>query len=223
MPTARPALSRQAIIDAAITLADEGGLEAVSMRAIGARLGVQAMSLYHHVANKGELLDGIHERLILSLSLDLATDTPWPEALRTAAHAYRGLALAHRQSFVLLATRPLATEAEIRHVLPLIELLGRAGFSPRQRLLVIEIWFTALNGILLAEVAPVPGHADAPEPDSAQVFLAAISEDRLIDDATAFAEHAAELGEELQIAQWFDTAVEVILAGLKNISPSRPE
>jgi AcrR family transcriptional regulator len=216
---AKGTLSREVIIDAALALVDEGGLEALSMRAIGASLGVHAMSLYNHVANKAALLDGLHERLILALEFDLA-GLDWTEALRAAAGAYRKVALAHPQAFVLLATRPLATPAEISHIAPMLVVLEGSGFSIRQRLLAMNLFFTFLNGVLLAEVAPVPGHSDVPEPDSAAVYRAAAAADPNVPStATAFAE-IVELGmEEFAIAAWFDDAVELVLRGLQTMVP----
>jgi AcrR family transcriptional regulator len=215
---ARPPLTRDAIVDAALALVDEGGLEALSMRAIGGRLGVQAMSLYHHVPNKAALLDAVHERLILSIELDLG-DEEWTQALRGLAHAYRALALAHPQAFVLLATRPLTSAAAVAHVLPALDRLALAGFGPRQRMVVIQVFFTALNGILLAEVAPVPGHADLPEPDTTAAYRelrAGGDTPALPDDLADFLQDRAE---ELQIAAWFGEAIELILRGLRTLAP----
>lgn len=214
--TKRP-LTRDAIVDAALALVDEGGLEALSMRAIGSRLGVQAMSLYHHVPSKAALLDALHERLILSIELG-SFDGEWTDVLRGLAHAYRAVALAHPQSFVLLATRPLATPAAIAHVVPLLDVLAVPGFGVRQRLLIMNIFFTALNGILLAEVAPVPGHSDVPEPDTE----AAYRELRNAGDGVTGADLVEFIDrdvDKLSIAAWFDEAIELILRGLRTMVP----
>jgi len=215
----RGTLSREAIIDAALALVDEGGLEALSMRAIGASLGVHAMSLYNHVANKAALLDGLHERLILSLEFDI-DGLDWTEALRVAGRAYRKVALEHPQAFVLLATRPLATPAEISHIAPILVVLEDSGFGIRQRLLAMNLFFTFLNGVLLAEVGPVPGHSDVPEPDSAAVYRAAAESDPAMPaSAAAFAEIAERGSDAFAIAAWFEEAVELVLRGLQTMVP----
>jgi AcrR family transcriptional regulator len=212
-------LSREAIIDAALALVDAGGLEALSMRAIGSSLGVHAMSLYNHVENKAALLDGLHERLILALDFDIR-GLAWADAFRVASRAYRTVALAHPQAFVLLATRPLSTPAEISHIAPMLEALEGSGFGVRQRLLAMNIFFTFLNGVLLAEVAPVPGHSDVPEPDSAAVYRAAAESDPAMPpSAAAFAEIAERGSDEFAIAAWFDEAVELVLRGLETMVP----
>ncbi len=214
----RGQLSRDAIVDAAMELVDAGGLEALSMRAIGSRLGVQAMSLYNHVENKAALIDALHERLILSINFSV-DKLAWVEALRVCSRAYRQVALAHPQAFVLLATRPLTTPAEVRHVSPVLTLLEQAGFGIRQRLLLMNVFFTALNGILLAEVAPVPGHSDVPEPDAVSVFREASAGDP---SAYATAGGFADLVEssaDVNIEAWFDEGVGLVLRGMATLVP----
>ncbi len=215
----REPLTRDAIITAALELVDAGGLEALSMRALGASLGVQAMSLYNHVANKEAVLDGLHERLMLEFELD-ASGTDWAEVLRSGARSYRELARAHPQAFVLLATRPLTTADEVVRVAPLLELMGRAGYGITQRVLLLNTFFTSLNGILLAEVGPVPGHSDVAEPDARAVFQAA-ADRRLEHDGGLgqIAELAGEEFPEFALENLFDQMVELILTGLRTLTP----
>ncbi len=65
----RPRVSREQVLDAALELADEGGLAAVTMASVGARLGVEAMSLYRHIGNKEELLDGLVDRVFAEIEV----------------------------------------------------------------------------------------------------------------------------------------------------------
>lgn len=215
----REPLTRDAIITAALELVDAGGMEALSMRAIGAKLGVQAMSLYNHVANKEAVLDGLHERLMLEFHLDTG-GTDWSDVLRAGARSYRQLARAHPQAFVLLATRPLTTADEVVRVAPLLELMGRAGYGITQRVLLLNVFFTSLNGILLAEVGPVPGHSDAAEPDASAVFRAA-AERHLEHDGglERIAELAGSVFPEFALENLFEQMVELILAGMKTLVP----
>ena len=69
MPSARVALSRDRLVAEAVALADDRGLAALSMRALGARLGVEAMSLYHHVPGKEALLDGMVDAVFAEIHL----------------------------------------------------------------------------------------------------------------------------------------------------------
>ncbi len=80
-PESRVPLSRERVLGAAVALADEEGIESLTMRELGLRLGVEAMSLYNHVANKDDILDGMVD-LVVS-EIDLPSDTvDWKEAMR---------------------------------------------------------------------------------------------------------------------------------------------
>jgi AcrR family transcriptional regulator len=104
---------RQEIIEAAMVIADEGGLDAVSMRAVAEHVGVTPMALYRHFNGKLALLDGMVERLVTSLVPERATGT-WDERLTALAHAYRGVAQRHPWSAQLLFSRPSVTPDAIR-------------------------------------------------------------------------------------------------------------
>ena len=86
-------LSRERVLQAAIELADEGGIEALTMRKLARALGVEAMSLYNHVANKGDLVDGIVDLVISEVELPASAET-WDVAVREyaiAAHEFSDL------------------------------------------------------------------------------------------------------------------------------------
>src|SRR3974377_2131616 len=84
----RARLSRDLVLRAAIALADGGGLDAVTMQAVGRRLGVEAMSLYRHVRNKDDILDGIVDLVFSEIDLP-ASGTPWRSAMRRRAGSAR--------------------------------------------------------------------------------------------------------------------------------------
>lgn len=209
---ARGQLSRESILDAALELVDEEGLEALSMRRLGARLGVEAMSLYHHVANKAALLDGLVERLVLSLEVTIDERTDWGSALVGLARAYRCLAIGHPRAFPLLTTRPLATPAGLVRTEPVFAALARAGFGPAERIVVVQTFVTFLNGYLLAEVGTVPGHGDEPEPDVRGAYRAV--------DATVWPYvHAvgAVIDDTLSLESEFETSVAIVLEGCRRL------
>jgi AcrR family transcriptional regulator len=91
-----------------VAIADERGLDGVSMRTVAERVGVTPMALYRHFDSKRALLDGMVERLVTSLLPERATGT-WDERLTALAHAYRGLAQRHPWSAQLLFSRPTVT------------------------------------------------------------------------------------------------------------------
>lgn len=214
MPRTSP-LRREEILATALAVIDERGLEALSMRTLAGRLGVQAMSLYHHIANKAALFDGLHETLLLELSVDVE-GLPWDDMLRVLAGNYRGIALAHPRAFNLLATRPLSTPAEVAHVAPALAVLAQSGFTAGEQLFIVNLFFSSLNGLLLAELAPIPGHTDVSEPDLVAAFAATVDSHpqveplgELLADVTDTSDGATYL------ASRFEDYVETLVAGLR--------
>ena len=102
-PADRQPLSRERIVATALRLIDERGLAQLSMRRLGAELGVEAMSLYKHVASKEALLDGVRELLLADLAAAPAPGPDWADELLGFARRYRALGLAHPEAFGLLA------------------------------------------------------------------------------------------------------------------------
>ena len=102
-PVERAPLSRDRIVATALRLIDERGLAQLSMRRLGAELGVEAMSLYKHVASKDALLDGVRELLLAELEATPPPGRDWAEDLLSFARRYRALGLAHPEAFGLLA------------------------------------------------------------------------------------------------------------------------
>jgi len=133
-PTAREraALSRERILAAAVELADTDGVAALTMRALAERLGVEAMSLYYHVANKAALLDGVADAVvgeILGAVPDPGDGDDWRTALRTRILAARSVLLRHPWAPPLL-TRPGAFgPAAVRYFEGVLAILVRGGFS----------------------------------------------------------------------------------------------
>jgi TetR/AcrR family tetracycline transcriptional repressor len=104
----RVPLTRDRILDAALSLVDEYGLDALSMRKLGAALGVEAMSLYNHVDNKDDVLDGILDRVLCQVPLpDPALS--WDEQLRVLARGFRDAGLAHPGVLPMFGARPIRT------------------------------------------------------------------------------------------------------------------
>ena len=103
LPEPRTPLSRDRVLAAALELADGEGLTAVSMRRVAARLGVEAMSLYHYVQSKDELLAGILELVLSEIELPRA-GTPWKAALRSIALAAHAVLDRHRWAASILMT-----------------------------------------------------------------------------------------------------------------------
>jgi AcrR family transcriptional regulator len=118
---------KRQILDAALALADEQGLKAVSMRAVAQRLGVTAMALYPHVASKEALLDGLVDRLLAELLPAVRPVGDWQGRLRALAEAGRDLARRHPATFALLLARPSVTPDAVRVVDVIYRALLDAG------------------------------------------------------------------------------------------------
>src|SRR5881394_1057849 len=120
-------LSRDRILQAALELADENGIEAVTMRKLGQVLGFEAMSLYNHVSNKDDLLDGILD-LVLAESEPPAPEGDWDEAVRASAISIHAALRNHAWSSTLLMTGRIRP-ARLRYMDSLLGRLRNAGFS----------------------------------------------------------------------------------------------
>ncbi|NUS88779.1 MAG: TetR/AcrR family transcriptional regulator [Streptomyces sp.] len=129
---------REEILDAALAIADEQGLEAVSMRAVADRVGVTPMALYRHVSDKAALLDGIAGRLLAALlppderDGQAAEPRAWDERLRGLAYACREVARRHPWVAHLLFSRPAVTPDAVRAVDVIYTALVDAGVPDRE-------------------------------------------------------------------------------------------
>jgi AcrR family transcriptional regulator len=152
---ARGSLSRARILETALLLADEIGLEALSMRRIGAELGVEAMSLYNHVPSKAALLDGMVEVILGEMP------APGPgggleERLGEMAFGFRRALQAHPGALPLFITRPVVTKAALHHVETALGLLREAGFQADDSVSALHVLVTFVVGHTLSGVGRTP-------------------------------------------------------------------
>ncbi len=124
----RGKLSRQRIVAAAAAVADQRGLSGVSMRNVGTQLGVEAMSLYHHVANKDALLDALAEWLFDQIELP-SVGSPWREAMISRAESARHIFREHPWAIGMIESRPTPGAALLRHHDRVLGCLLTQGFS----------------------------------------------------------------------------------------------
>jgi AcrR family transcriptional regulator len=121
-------LSRERILGAALAVADDDGVDAVTMRRLGDELGFEAMSLYRHVANKDEVLDGILD-LVLGETTPPSFDESWAAAIRTSAVSVRDALDRHPWATRLLMTPQRIRPARLAYMDSLLRRLREAGFS----------------------------------------------------------------------------------------------
>ncbi|AEV83532.1 Tetracycline repressor protein class H [Actinoplanes sp. SE50] len=156
-------LSRAKVLDAALDYIDAHGLPALSMRKLGARLGVEAMSLYRHVPNKDALLDGLVDRVLETAfgSLGEPTSGDWPDWLREFAHALRKTLIAHPGVLPLAATRPVNSPDALRWSESWLAAMRAAGVPLGRAMDMVNVLATFTIGHTLAEVGQTPGHEGA--------------------------------------------------------------
>ena len=124
----RAVLTRERILRAAISLADRDGIESLSMRKLGQKLGVEAMSLYNHVRNKVEMLDGMVDVVFGEIELP-ASGEEWRTAMRKRAVSARQALLRHPWAIGLMESRATPGPATLRHHDAVLGSLRTAGFS----------------------------------------------------------------------------------------------
>jgi AcrR family transcriptional regulator len=126
--SARSPLSRERVLQAAVAFADEHGIGSLSMRKLGEALGVEAMSLYNHVANKDELLDGMVDLVFDEIVVPSGGDD-WKLAMRERAISARQVLARHRWAIGLMESRSSPGPATLRHHDAVIGSFRQAGFS----------------------------------------------------------------------------------------------
>ncbi len=124
----RAPLNRDQVMQAAVALADQGGIGALSMRKLGQALGVEAMSLYNHVGSKSDLLDGMIDVVFSEIGLP-ASDAGWMPAMRKRAVSARQALARHHWAIGLMESRKSPGPATLRHHDAVLGCLRAAGFS----------------------------------------------------------------------------------------------
>ncbi|TDC50302.1 TetR family transcriptional regulator [Jiangella ureilytica] len=171
-------LTRGHVLEAAVRLADRDGVASLSMRKLAAELGVEAMTLYHHVRNKQGLEDAIVEHVLAESLRPPRAGASWQEVV--AAHAdelHRGLNR-HPGAVILFATRPAVTPATLVVLESLLRVLRDAGFAPRTALHLIYAVASAVVGQHLAAdgAAATPPDAVLIAADGLPVVAAALAD-----------------------------------------------
>jgi AcrR family transcriptional regulator len=123
----RPALSADRVVEAAVRVADRSGLASVSMRSVGKELGVEAMSLYHHLAGKDALLDALADWAFARIELP-DPERPWRAEMAARAASARRVLTRHPWALGLLESRRSPGPALLRHHDSVLGCLRRNGF-----------------------------------------------------------------------------------------------
>jgi TetR/AcrR family tetracycline transcriptional repressor len=208
----REKLTRDRVIDTALRIMDEEGLEAVSMRRVGRELGVEAMSLYHHVQDKEDLLLGIRER-VLSEFLDPGTEGDWEVRARQAARSWRHILRAHPNIMVLISEskRFAMTSTSMRPTETALCLLREVGLTEDDAVK----GFCALGGFIVGFVMFEIGVTRASGPENQPPTPEALMEAFPADEFPCFMSSLPYLMQG-DIDQRFEYGLDLLIAGIRS-------
>jgi AcrR family transcriptional regulator len=196
-------LTRDRIAAAAVDLVDRDGLERFGVRRLATAMGVDPMSIYHHVKGKMALLDAISAAVLAEAEAEIAatgTPGPWDDTARRLARAYRDLARRHPRVFPLLTTRAQTSPLALAAIERLSDAMRRDGFPDRAIADAPLTLFAFLNGYLLATLSTSPDETPVtPSFDAAKYPTMA-----------SLAPLQADFGSQEE----FDRTLETVLAGI---------
>ena len=147
----RQPLSRERVLQAALRLADRDGVASLSMRGLAQTLGVEAMSLYKHVANKDEVLDGLIDLVVAEIDVP-PLGTEWRHAMRVRAMSARQVCLRHRWAALLMESRLSQSPARLQYADAVLGLLRCGGFTVPLAYRAFVIIDSYLYGYIMQEL-----------------------------------------------------------------------
>ncbi|HET6654253.1 MAG TPA: TetR/AcrR family transcriptional regulator [Nocardioides sp.] len=204
------ALTRQQVLLAAVELADRDGLASLSMRSLARHVGVEAMSLYHHVANKEALLDGMVDVVFSEMHLP-RTDGDWADEMRKRSASGREALTRHRWAIGLMDSRSAPGPDTLRHHDAVLGCLRAGGFPVRLAAHAFAVLDAYLYGFMVQELSlPLPSGTD----------IAALADQILASMPVDSLPHLAELTREVVLkpgyafGDEFEFGLELVLDGL---------
>ena len=170
----REPLTRDRIFTAALTLVDRDGADALTMRRLAAELHVEAMSLYHHIRDREDLLDGLAEVMVSSGLPGGPFAGAWPDLLLAFASGIRDTAHRHSAAFRLVGLRPLRSPEATLAVTRLLTTLAAHDLSPADAVLAYRTVTAYARGFALSEIEGLTFGADSdvPVPHELEPFAA---------------------------------------------------
>jgi AcrR family transcriptional regulator len=208
----RQKVTRARVIEAALHLMDTEGMEAVSMRRVGRELGVEAMSLYNHVQDKEDLLDGIREH-VLSEFLDPGTEGDWEERARQAARSWRHIMRAHPNMLILIseAKRFSMTPRSMRPTETALRLLREVGLSDEDAVKAFCALGGFIVGFVMFEIGVERSTDPASDPPSPERLTAALAPDEF----PCFLSSLPQLMKG-DIDERFEYGLDLLIAGIRS-------
>ena len=219
MAEVRARLSREKVLATAVAFADERGIESLTMRKLGEALGVEAMSLYNHVANKDELLDGMVDIVFGEVGLPPG-DVDWKTAMRRRAVSARQVLAHHRWAIGLMESRTSPGPATLRHHDAVIGSLRGAGFDGGRTVRVYNLLDSYIYGFALQE-ATLPFDTAEQTVELAEMILSSLQPDEYPHLTELAVEHVLQPG--YDYGNEFEFGLDLILDGLERVAtPGTP-
>ncbi len=206
----RVPLNRERLLRGAIAIADAEGNSALTIRSLAKMLGVKPMAIYHHVANKDEILDGIVDIVFAEIDLP-PMDTDWKAAMRHRAIATRHALTQHPWAIPLMESRSNPGLNTLRHHDAVIGILRRAGFSIEMTAHAYSLLDSYIYGFALQESVALPFDKETP-PEAAERILAQSPTDTYPHLAELAIEHVLQPG--YDYGDEFEYGLDLILDGL---------
>jgi AcrR family transcriptional regulator len=207
----RARLNRDRVLRAAVALADADGIESLTMRKLGVELGVEAMSLYNHVANKATLLDGMIDIVFGEIDLP-AGETDWRAAMRRRAISAREVLSRHRWAIGLMESRTTPGPTTLRHHDTVLATLRAAGFSIELAAHAYSMLDSYIYGFALQEIS-LPFDTGPETAELARAIMARFSAGEYPHLTEMAVEHV--LQPDYDYGNEFEFGLELILDGLK--------
>jgi AcrR family transcriptional regulator len=209
----REPLSRERALQVAMSLANEKGLEALTMRALAQELGVEAMSLYHHVSNKNDILDGMVDLVFAQIDLPKGSGD-WKEEMRRRAHSARAVLKKNPWAISLMESRAAPGMATLLHHDAVLGSLRKGGFSIPLTAHAYSLLDAYLYGFVLQELQLPFDTADSKDTQEvAKAIFEKLPEGALPNMVEFTTQHVLKPG--YSYAKEFDFGLELILDGLE--------
>jgi AcrR family transcriptional regulator len=206
----RVPLSRERVLSGALTVADAEGVGSLTMRLLAEHLGVKPMAIYHHVANKGEIVDGLVDLVFSEIELP-STSGAWRSEMRRRASSARQVLRRHPWAITLLQSRTHPGPATLRHHNAVIGALRGAGFSVLMTAHAFALLDSYIYGFALSEASlPING------PETVAEVAESMMLQYLAKDYPHLSEFSTEhiLKPDYDFGAEFDYGLELVLDGL---------
>jgi AcrR family transcriptional regulator len=219
-PEERTPLTRRSVIEAALSIGDSEGLEAISLRRVARELGVTPMALYRYVDNKEALLEGIIERAFEEFELPPESENDWRKEMRVLARSFRRLLVTHPAVAMLFSMHPAESDSISQNGARIVEVvlstLSRAGFPPKEAALIEGECERFILGLAMLEITcgpqPCPFNPKATQ-NHGHVSLASLPPDEfphLLEALPYFTKY--------QEPEWaFEFALDLLVGGLEHL------